>query len=160
MQERRVQTDAEINSDLLNNVLKARRWYWPLVGFLATVVLAAIIAWSYVIIKGLGVTGLNRPVYWGFFVTNFVFWIGISHAGVMLFGDSASEQGGVETPGDTSGGGAHGLLADDRRVQHLHAYRSRLAVCSTGRCRMTLRGGSGPTCARPSFGTPAPSPRT
>ncbi len=84
MQERRVQTDAEINSDLLNNVLKARRWYWPLVGFLATVVLAAIIAWSYVIIKGLGVTGLNRPVYWGFFVTNFVFWIGISHAGVML----------------------------------------------------------------------------
>ena len=33
---------------------------------------------------GLGVTGLNRPVAWGFFITNFVFWIGISHAGVML----------------------------------------------------------------------------
>jgi molybdopterin-containing oxidoreductase family membrane subunit len=34
--------------------------------------------------RGLGITGLNRPVVWGFFITNFVFWIGISHAGVML----------------------------------------------------------------------------
>ena len=84
MQERRVQTDAEINSDLLNNVLKARRWYWPTVGVVAAVLLAAIIAWVIVIVMGLGVTGLNRPVMWGFFVTNFVFWIGISHAGVML----------------------------------------------------------------------------
>ena len=40
--------------------------------------------WVLVIIKGIGLTGLNRPVFWGFFVTNFVFWIGISHAGVML----------------------------------------------------------------------------
>ena len=37
MQERRTQTDAEINADLLNNVLKARRWFWPLVGFFAPV---------------------------------------------------------------------------------------------------------------------------
>tara|TARA_B100000686_G_C16771638_1_gene965557 strand:- start:1427 stop:2662 length:1236 start_codon:yes stop_codon:yes gene_type:complete len=34
--------------------------------------------------KGVGVTGLNRPVYWGFFMVNFVFWIGISHAGIMI----------------------------------------------------------------------------
>jgi Ni/Fe-hydrogenase subunit HybB-like protein len=84
MQERRVQTDAEINSDLLNNVLKARPWYWPTVGVAAMVLFVAIAAWVVVIVKGLGVTGLNRPVMWGFFVTNFVFWIGISHAGVML----------------------------------------------------------------------------
>jgi Ni/Fe-hydrogenase subunit HybB-like protein len=34
--------------------------------------------------RGLGITNLNRPVVWAFFITNFVFWIGISHAGVML----------------------------------------------------------------------------
>ena len=34
--------------------------------------------------KGVGVTGLNRPVFWGFFMVNFVFWIGISHAGIMI----------------------------------------------------------------------------
>ena len=84
MQERRTQTHAEINRDLLNNVLQARRWYWPLVGFFSVVVLAAVTAWVFVIIKGTGLLGINRPVFWGFFVVNFVFWIGISHAGVML----------------------------------------------------------------------------
>ncbi|MFQ5882757.1 MAG: NrfD/PsrC family molybdoenzyme membrane anchor subunit [Candidatus Methylomirabilales bacterium] len=33
---------------------------------------------------GLGVTGLNRPVFWGFYITNFVFFIGISHAGTLI----------------------------------------------------------------------------
>jgi len=33
---------------------------------------------------GLGVTGLNQPVSWGFYVTNFVFFIGISHAGTLI----------------------------------------------------------------------------
>jgi molybdopterin-containing oxidoreductase family membrane subunit len=39
---------------------------------------------GFMINRGLGVSGLNRPVMWGFMITNFVFWIGISHAGVML----------------------------------------------------------------------------
>jgi molybdopterin-containing oxidoreductase family membrane subunit len=33
---------------------------------------------------GLGVTGLNRPIYWGIYITNFVFFIGISHAGTLI----------------------------------------------------------------------------
>jgi len=33
---------------------------------------------------GLGVTGLGRPVYWGVYLTNFVFFIGISHAGTLI----------------------------------------------------------------------------
>ena len=35
-------------------------------------------------VMGLGVTGLNRPVYWGIYITNFVFFIGISHAGTLI----------------------------------------------------------------------------
>jgi molybdopterin-containing oxidoreductase family membrane subunit len=34
--------------------------------------------------QGLGVTGLHEPVSWGFYVTNFVFFIGISHAGTLI----------------------------------------------------------------------------
>ncbi|MFQ6033208.1 MAG: NrfD/PsrC family molybdoenzyme membrane anchor subunit, partial [Candidatus Zixiibacteriota bacterium] len=34
--------------------------------------------------SGLGVTGLNRPVFWGIYITNFVFFIGISHAGTLI----------------------------------------------------------------------------
>ena len=34
--------------------------------------------------EGLGVTGLTVPVYWGIYITNFVFFIGISHAGTLI----------------------------------------------------------------------------
>lgn len=33
---------------------------------------------------GLGATGMNQPVSWGFYITNFVFFIGISHAGTLI----------------------------------------------------------------------------
>jgi molybdopterin-containing oxidoreductase family membrane subunit len=36
------------------------------------------------ILLGLGVTGLNQPVTWGFYIVNFVFFIGISHAGTLI----------------------------------------------------------------------------
>ncbi|MCL0044002.1 polysulfide reductase NrfD [Dehalococcoidia bacterium] len=84
MQERVTLTDKQINSDLLINVMQTPRWFWPLVGFLSIFVLAAAVAVALMVNKGLGVTGLNRPVMWGFFITDFIFWIGISHAGVML----------------------------------------------------------------------------
>lgn len=84
MQERVPLTSAQVNTDLLRNVLKAPLWYWLLLGFLASITLAGSIAVTIMVNKGLGVTGLNRPVMWGFFITDFVFWIGISHAGVML----------------------------------------------------------------------------
>ncbi len=32
-------------------------------------------------LRGLGVLGLNQPNGWGIFIVNFVFWVGIGHAG-------------------------------------------------------------------------------
>jgi len=32
---------------------------------------------------GLGITNLNRPVYWGMYITNFVFFVGMSYGGVL-----------------------------------------------------------------------------
>ncbi len=84
MQEGRPLSAPEINRDLLRSILDTPRWFWPVVGFLATIVLVAAITIGIMIDRGLGITGLNRPIVWGFFITNFVFWIGISHAGVML----------------------------------------------------------------------------
>jgi len=45
---------------------------------------AGLIAWSYQLRRGMGVTGLRRPVFWGFYIVDFVFWIGISHAGTLI----------------------------------------------------------------------------
>ena len=47
-------------------------------------VLAGVFAFSYQVYHGLGVWGLNWPVFWAFDITNFVFWIGISHAGTLI----------------------------------------------------------------------------
>jgi len=41
-------------------------------------------AWAHQLRWGLGTTGLNIPVYWGMYITNFVFFIGISHAGTLI----------------------------------------------------------------------------
>lgn len=51
---------------------------------LAAVVLWAIFAWVWQLTWGLGVTGLGRPIYWGLYITNFVFFIGVSHAGTLI----------------------------------------------------------------------------
>jgi molybdopterin-containing oxidoreductase family membrane subunit len=45
---------------------------------------AGLVAWGHQLYSGMGVTGLQRPVFWGFYLVNFVFWIGISHAGTLI----------------------------------------------------------------------------
>ena len=42
------------------------------------------VAVAYTLFKGIGVWGLNRTVGWAFDITNFVFWIGIGHAGTLI----------------------------------------------------------------------------
>ena len=74
----------DINRDLLSGVLGTPSWWLGAVVFLTLVFLTGIGAFGYMLNKGIGVTGLNRPIMWGFFMTNFVFWIGISHAGIMI----------------------------------------------------------------------------
>jgi Ni/Fe-hydrogenase subunit HybB-like protein len=66
----------------------------PLSGISRTYALAAVlaflvgagglIAWGYQLRRGMGVTGLGRPVFWGLYIVDFVFWIGISHAGTLI----------------------------------------------------------------------------
>lgn len=57
-----------------------RRW----AAGLGLVVAWAVFAWAWQITQGLGATGLGRPVYWGLYITNFVFFIGVSHAGTLI----------------------------------------------------------------------------
>ncbi|MBV9123311.1 MAG: polysulfide reductase NrfD [Planctomycetes bacterium] len=43
-----------------------------------------LLAVSYLLIKGVGLWGIDIPVAWGFGITNFVWWIGIGHAGTLI----------------------------------------------------------------------------
>ncbi len=42
------------------------------------------IAVGWLIIKGVGIWGINIPIGWGFAIVNFVWWIGIGHAGTLI----------------------------------------------------------------------------
>jgi len=42
------------------------------------------IAVTYLLIKGVGIWGINIPIGWGFAIVNFVWWIGIGHAGTLI----------------------------------------------------------------------------
>ena len=39
---------------------------------------------TYLVVKGIGIWGNNIPVGWAFDITNFVWWIGIGHAGTLI----------------------------------------------------------------------------
>jgi Ni/Fe-hydrogenase subunit HybB-like protein len=60
-----------------------RAWYVAFgISLVVTGVLAAMIL--YLVFTGVGVWNLNRPVGWAFDITNFVFWVGIGHAGTLI----------------------------------------------------------------------------
>jgi len=69
---------------LLDPILKIGKGFYLTVVILGSFVLLAIYAYITQFQKGLGVTGLNRPTFWGVYITNFVFFIGISHAGTLI----------------------------------------------------------------------------
>ncbi len=76
---------AEIGVDArLLAPLQTGRGFWILAGLLSAIGLWGLFAWSTQLARGLSVTGLNVPVYWGLYITNFVFFIGISHAGTLI----------------------------------------------------------------------------
>lgn len=58
--------------------------FYFLGGILLIVLLFGIVMYIRQYIFGLGETGLNQPVTWGFYIINFVFFIGISHAGTLI----------------------------------------------------------------------------
>jgi Ni/Fe-hydrogenase subunit HybB-like protein len=58
-------------------------WYIAFgISSLLTAVLLAMLAYLFAV--GVGVWGINQPVAWGFAITNFVFWVGIGHAGTLI----------------------------------------------------------------------------
>jgi len=48
------------------------------------VVMVLLLAITYLLAVGVGIWGINMPVAWGFAIVNFVWWIGIGHAGTLI----------------------------------------------------------------------------
>jgi len=77
-------TPEQITDDLLRPLSGISAGYVLAAVLLAGVAVAALSAFLYQVYAGIGVAGLRSPVFWGFYITNFVFWIGLSHAGTLI----------------------------------------------------------------------------
>ncbi len=59
-------------------------WWWIAFGLSAIIASFTLFGLIYQVSTGVGVWGLNHPVMWGWAIVNFVFWIGIGHAGTLI----------------------------------------------------------------------------
>ncbi len=59
-------------------------WWYIALAFTVPLTIVCFTLVGYLISTGVGVWGLNHPVAWAWDITNFVFWIGIGHAGTLI----------------------------------------------------------------------------
>ena len=65
------------------NRFPSRRW-WIAFSVALTLLAAGLGTVTLLLFQGIGLLGFNQPVAWAFDVTNFVFWVGIGHAGTLI----------------------------------------------------------------------------
>lgn len=78
-------TYSDINEDVARPVesFPTKRWWALFITAVCVFAFGATIS-GYMFATGLGVLGLNQPNGWGTFIVNFVFWVGIGHAGTLI----------------------------------------------------------------------------
>lgn len=77
-------THAEVTRDVVNTLQTPSRGYY--MALFAAIGMFLIGAATFVALlkEGLGLAGYNPPVFWSVYITTFVFWVGIGHAGTLI----------------------------------------------------------------------------
>ena len=75
---------SDVNDGILVNLRKPHPSFYVAWGISIICLLIGAVCWGLQIAFGMGLSGLNSPVYWGVYITNFVFWVGIGHAGTLI----------------------------------------------------------------------------
>ncbi|MGJ5819276.1 NrfD/PsrC family molybdoenzyme membrane anchor subunit [Paludibaculum fermentans] len=79
-------TYAEVNQQIsvITETAPPKQWYWVFFGVALPLLGLLGVCLTYLAFTGIGVWGNNVPVGWGWDITNFVWWIGIGHAGTLI----------------------------------------------------------------------------
>jgi molybdopterin-containing oxidoreductase family membrane subunit len=79
-------TFASVTDKISTIVLRRRTPLWWFVGTAISFMLAMLLFYTigYLVLTGIGIWGNNTPVMWAFDIINFVWWIGIGHAGTLI----------------------------------------------------------------------------
>jgi Ni/Fe-hydrogenase subunit HybB-like protein len=78
------QTHADVTRDVVGTLSKPSRGYMLLLGGAVLLFLVGLATFVVELRVGLGVAGYNPPVMWLVYITTFVFWVGIGHAGTLI----------------------------------------------------------------------------
>ena len=78
------QTHAEVTRDVVATLAPATRGYYLLLAGAVGLFLIGAITLLLIVKEGLGLAGYQPPVFWSVFITTFVFWVGIGHAGTLI----------------------------------------------------------------------------
>src|SRR5271169_276006 len=66
-------------------LLQKTRWgWWFGLAIAFSLLMVLQLAVGYLLLVGTGIWGINIPIGWGFAIVNFVWWIGIGHAGTLI----------------------------------------------------------------------------
>tara|TARA_B100000953_G_C18025382_1_gene421656 strand:- start:690 stop:2057 length:1368 start_codon:yes stop_codon:yes gene_type:complete len=75
----------DVTNEVCNIMDRKPTWLWWLgITLSLSALTLGIVSVSYQIATGIGTWGLNKTVGWAFDITNFVFWVGIGHAGTLI----------------------------------------------------------------------------
>jgi len=79
-------TYASVTDKISSIVLTRKTPAGWLIGFTVSFLLVMVLTFAitYLLVKGIGIWGVNIPIAWGFAIVNFVWWIGIGHAGTLI----------------------------------------------------------------------------
>jgi molybdopterin-containing oxidoreductase family membrane subunit len=77
-------TYAETNRDIIATLRPPGRKYFVGLGFVLAGLAFGAFCWAWQLRYGLGVTGYTPPIFWGTYITTFVFWVGIAHSGTLI----------------------------------------------------------------------------
>lgn len=76
---------SSINEDIARPLeTKPTKGWYIAISISLTMLLVGAVSLAVTFIEGVGVWGVNQPVGWGFDIVNFVFWVGIGHAGTLI----------------------------------------------------------------------------
>jgi Ni/Fe-hydrogenase subunit HybB-like protein len=76
--------DAALTRDILTPLWTSDWRWWPLFGIAGLLTLLFLVAIGVTVTRGIGSWGNNIPVAWAWGITDFVWWIGIGHAGTFI----------------------------------------------------------------------------
>jgi Ni/Fe-hydrogenase subunit HybB-like protein len=77
-------TFADVNRDVLLTLRPPGNLYFTWMCIIGLILSGGILAWTWQIYIGMGAAGKRTPTMWAMYITTFVFWIGIGHAGTLI----------------------------------------------------------------------------